>query len=83
MFSQSVIEQLLSYVYLLRDPRSGSVFYVGKGKANRVFDHVTCALTEPTESDKLDTIREIVSSGKVVEHYILRHGLSEAAAFEV
>jgi hypothetical protein len=83
MFAQSVIEELLSYVYLLRDPRSGFVFYVGKGKANRVFDHVACALTETFESDKLDTIREIAASGKVVEHFILRHGLTEAAAFEV
>lgn len=83
MFAQSVIEQLLSYVYLLRDPRSGAVFYVGKGKANRVFDHAACALADPTESDKLDTIREIVSAGHLVEHYILRHGLTDAAAFEI
>ena len=83
MLTQSVIEQLLCYVYLLRDPRSGAVFYVGKGQANRVFDHASCALTDPTESDKLDTIREIVSAGRTVEHYILRHGLTDAAAFEV
>jgi len=83
MFTQSVIEQVQSYVYLLRDPRFGSVFYVGKGKANRVFDHASCALTDASETDKLDTIREIAAAGKAVEHYILRHGLTDAAAFEV
>ena len=83
MFAQSVIEQLRSYVYLLRDPRSGNVFYVGKGKGNRVYDHLACALSEPIESDKLDTIREIFDSGMNVEHYILRHGLSDSAAFDV
>ena len=83
MFKQSVIEQLKSYVYLLRDPRNGSVFYVGKGKSNRVFEHVNCAITKHTASDKLDTIREIGAAGKAVEHYILRHGLTDATAFEV
>ena len=83
MFPQSVVEQLLCYVYLLRDPRSGTVFYVGKGKANRVFEHVAGAINDPAESDKLDTIRELLASGQQVEHYILRHGLSDATAFEV
>lgn len=83
MFTQSVIEQLLSYVYLLRDPRSGAVFYVGKGKGNRVFQHAEGALSDPAVSDKLETIRAILLSGHHVEHFILRHGLSDAAAFEV
>lgn len=39
MFSQSVIEKLKYYVYLLQDPRDNSVFYVGKGVGNRVFQH--------------------------------------------
>jgi hypothetical protein len=82
-FSQSVIENLESYVYFLRDPRNGETFYVGKGKGNRIFQHVECALGDPKESDKLDRIREIVSSGKQVEHLILRHGITEEMAFEV
>lgn len=83
MFSQSVIEQLKYYVYFLRDPRDGKVFYVGKGKGNRIFNHAECALESESSSDKLDTIRSILSAGYKVEHYVLRHGLEEAAAFEV
>ncbi len=83
MFSQSVMEQLEYYVYFLRDPINKEVFYVGKGKGNRVFEHVACALTEPTESDKLDRIRAINKSGESVQHFVLRHGLTEYAAFEV
>lgn len=83
MFSQSVIEQLGSYVYFLRDPSNKEVFYVGKGVGNRVFDHVACVLTDARESEKLDRIRVIQKSGKSVEHFVLRHGLTEQAAFEV
>lgn len=83
MFSQSVIEQLGSYVYFLRDPTTKEVFYVGKGVGNRVFNHVACALTDARESEKLDRIRAIQNSGKSVEHFVLRHGLTEQAAFEV
>jgi hypothetical protein len=83
VFTQSVIEQLDYYVYFLRDPSNKEVFYVGKGKGNRVFEHVACALTEVTKSDKLDRIRAIKESHKTVEHFVLRHGLTERAAFEV
>ena len=83
MFSQSVIEQMGYYVYFLRDPQNNEVFYVGKGNGNRVFEHVTCALTEPTESEKFDRIRAIEKSGNAVQHFILRHGLTEPVAFEI
>jgi hypothetical protein len=83
VFPQSVIEQLDYYVYFLRDPGNKEVFYVGKGKGNRVFEHVACALGDATESDKYERIRSIEKSGKSVEHFILRHGLTERAAFEV
>lgn len=83
MFPQSVIEQLGYYVYFLRDPSNQEVFYVGKGTGNRVFNHVECALAEATASDKLERIRAIVTSGKSVEHFVLRHGLTESVAFEV
>lgn len=83
VFPQSVIEQLDYYVYFLRDPSNKEVFYVGKGKGNRVFEHVSCALADVAESDKLDRIRAIEKSGKSVEHFVLRHGLTERAAFEV
>lgn len=84
MFSQAVIEQLEHYVYFLKDPRNQEVFYVGKGVGNRVFNHLACALETPSESEKLDRIREIMESGAAVQHFILRHGLKkEEIAFEV
>jgi hypothetical protein len=31
-FSKAVCERIGSYVYVLKDPRNGNIFYVGKGK---------------------------------------------------
>ena len=83
MFSQAVIENLQYYVYFLLDPRGDNVFYIGKGIGNRVFNHMEGAIEDRIESEKLDTIRDIINSGYIVKHYILRHGLTEKAAFEV
>lgn len=83
MFDQAVIEQLGYYVYVLKDPRTGDVFYVGKGLGNRIFQHVACALDSPTANEKLDRIRDICNSGHSVTHFVLRHGLTETSAFEV
>jgi hypothetical protein len=83
MFSQSVIEQLKYYVYFLKDPRNGQVFYVGKGRGNRIFNHVECALETEYSTDKIDLIKDITENGYSVAHFILRHGLDENVAFEV
>lgn len=83
MFSQSVIEKLGYYVYFLQDPRTDEVFYAGKGIGNRVFNHLDGAVETDGETEKLDKIREIISSGNKVCHYILRHGLTEKVSFEV
>ncbi len=93
-FSPEVCEKLGYYVYRLIDPRNGQTFYVGKGKGNRVFAHVECALKnyegenystsdEDEVSEKFKQIREIKSAGLDVIHIIHRHGLSEQEAFEV
>lgn len=76
-FKQSVIESLNYYVYCLVDPRNDKIFYMGKGKGNRVFNHAADALKSSVESDKLETIREIMNSGQNVKYYIIRHGLTE------
>ncbi len=83
MFSQSVIEKLNYYVYFLKDSKNGEVFYVGKGLGNRVFEHLSCAIENSSSSDKLDRIRAIYKAGAQVDHFILRHGLTESVAFEV
>ena len=80
MFSQSAIEELGFYVYLLQDPRDGQTFYVGKGSGNRVFAHTNEAVELDWSNDKLDQIREIHDAGMDVEQIILRHGLTEDTA---
>lgn len=83
MFSQSTMEQLKYYVYLLKDPSNNEIFYVGKGINNRLFNHLNCALEGEENSDKLNRIRDVISLGNNVIHYVLRHGLSEKEAFEI
>jgi uncharacterized protein len=77
-------EGLRCYVYALRDPRDGSVFYVGKGRGERVYAHVRAALkARPTRVDpsravdsaKTARIREIVAAGRQVEYLVLRSGI--------
>ena len=82
-FSPSVIEKLGYYVYLLSDPDTNRIFYVGKGFGNRIFAHINQAISSPQESDKLEKIRSIHSNGGQVNYFILRHGLTEKEAFEV
>lgn len=83
MFSQSVIEKIDYYVYFLQHPVSGDVFYVGKGNGNRVFSHLQCAIDSNEETEKLDIIRSITTSGLKPNYFILRHGLTEQIAFEI
>ncbi|SDP11257.1 hypothetical protein SAMN05660199_03181 [Klenkia soli] len=85
-FTPFVTEKLDYYVYLLRDPRDGSVFYVGKGVGNRVFAHAADELVAADDSPlstKLDTIRAIRAEGLVVGTELLRFGLTSKEAFEV
>lgn len=86
-FSEAVCEGLGNYVYRLIDPRNGETFYVGKGKGNRIFAHLSEAhKLEPHEdatSAKLDRIKEIQNSQLEVLHVIHRHNIAEEAIFEV
>ncbi|MBO7203868.1 MAG: endonuclease [Bacteroidales bacterium] len=83
-FSQKAQEELKYYVYCLVDPRDRKIFYIGKGVGNRVFAHAYAALeSENLITDKLDKIREIISSGYKVHHYIIRHKLTEEDALTV
>ena len=83
MFDEKTIQHLKFYVYLLSNPENDEPFYVGKGKGNRVFNHLECALETETVNDKYEEIRRIHSSGQQVKHLIVRHGLTEKGAFEI
>lgn len=84
-FSRETAERVGWYVYRLIDPTNGETFYVGKGKDNRVFDHVSLELSEqPDEDLKKERISRIVTIGLKPIYLIHRHGIpTEQAAFEV
>lgn len=73
------------YVYALRDPRDGRVFYVGKGIGDRINSHLREAGKDPeSERAKLRTINDIEAAGLEVDLLFLRTGIDdEATAFVV
>lgn len=72
-FSQVVQEKLGYYIYLYINPFDNTVFYVGKGQGNRVFDH----LSDISESQKTKVINEIREQGAQPVIEILVHGLKD------
>lgn len=83
MFGIAEIEKLRYYVYCLVDPRDSTIFYVGKGRGNRVFEHARNAVEQDDSTLKLDTIREIINQGYNVKYFILRHDLDEEIAYKI
>ncbi|MEL1246363.1 hypothetical protein AAEO56_18970 [Flavobacterium sp. DGU11] len=84
MFDEKTKQELKYYVYMLLDPQYNKPFYIGKGKDDRVFSHLACALTEEDISNaKYEKIREINLSGQIPTHVIIRHGLSESEAYQI
>lgn len=82
-FPPGVAEKLGTYVYRLIDPRNGETFYVGKGKRDRVFEHIRAQVGGDELDNRLKRIREIRLAGFEVAHVIHRHGLDEQTAFHV
>ena len=72
-FSPAVLNELKYYVYLYSDPVTGEIFYVGKGKGNRVFAH----LDDTGESEKVEYIRKLRAQGYEPKIEILIHGLED------
>lgn len=74
----------LFYVYLLIDPNDGQIFYVGKGKGRRMYQHVRAALNGDVDnSAKYDRIKQILDSGQDVVHKIFSLHEKEDDAFAV
>ncbi len=70
------------YVYGLIDPRTGKIFYIGKGENQRVFDHEKQKIkNEDKKHLKLDTINDIHSSKLEVTKVLFNTNLSEDEAF--
>jgi uncharacterized protein len=78
-FSGSIAEKLKSYVYVYCDPTDGSVFYVGKGKGNRCFEH----LKSDDESEKCLRIKKLRDRKIEPRIDILAFGLTEEEALIV
>jgi len=78
-FSHKTIEALGYYVYVYSDPDTRRPFYVGKGKGNRVFNH----MDDQSENEKVRKINDIKARGKEPNIEILAHGLDEETAFKV
>lgn len=95
-FSEAVCDKLGNYVYRLIDPRNGETFYVGRGRGNRVFDHVREATKlrgkqiddDPDSrhddaSLKIDRINSIKDAGLEIVHVIHRHEIPDHSLAEV
>lgn len=68
-----MINELKYYVYIYSNPQTEEIFYVGKGKGNRVFAHIKGRF----ESHKVNYIRDLRSKGIEPKIEILIHGLDD------
>lgn len=73
-FSDITIQKLGYYLYALIDPRDNSIFYIGKGYGNRVFEHEH---EKGGNEKKHKRINDIISSGFEVKKVIILHGICD------
>ena len=72
-FPNNILKDLKYYVYLYSHPLTQEIFYVGKGKGNRVFAH----LTDEKESNKTAYLKELQQQELTPKIEILIHGLED------
>ena len=78
-FPKNVIENLKNYVYIYSDPITEKIFYVGKGKGNRVFDH----LKDKKECEKVAYLNELLEKGLKPKIEILIHGIEDDSVLRI
>lgn len=74
------------YVYVLVDPTSDGIFYVGKGSRQRLLQHgreADLTTGESARSAKVQRIRDLRAAGYEPRIDVVRHGLSEEQAFAI
>ncbi len=72
-FSHAVINDLKYYVYIYSHPITKKIFYVGKGKENRVFSH----LKDFKDGKKVDFLLDLKQQNLKPKIEILVHGLED------
>ncbi|MEK0413988.1 MAG: hypothetical protein RL070_1476 [Bacteroidota bacterium] len=87
-FDDIQIEHLGDYVYALKNPINGKIFYVGVGVENRIFYHFNEADDVVTGKQKISkktaTIIDIWNAGFDVEWFIVAHSLPDRSyAFKI
>ena len=76
LLTEDICQLLKSYVYVYLDPRDDSPFYVGKGKGNRVFEHLDAKIDTP----KTRKIKELKDKKLEPKIEIIRYGLNDNQA---
>lgn len=77
------MEKQIYFVYALVDPRNQKIFYIGKGKNKRPFDHLSEAISG-VDTFKCRRIRKIIEAGFECYDVIYLHkDLTEEEAFEL
>jgi uncharacterized protein len=72
-FSSPVIKELKYYVYIYSNPVTDEIFYIGKGKGNRIYQH----LDDQSDSDKVKYLKDLKNQGLTPKLEILIHGLED------
>ena len=75
-FKPETCSEIKNYVYAYIDPDTMQPFYIGKGKDNRCFDH----LSDQAETEKVNRIKELKRNNKEPIIKLLRYGLTENEA---